>query len=1170
MTSKFRTKGPREYVKLSNAESQVAFDKLVKVYWGNNPFFKNVKKNEELEVKFGTRGIKPLTKNDYDNVISKLKSLGFTCPLEQGVNMLRIFPQYLDANIGKVIQSPIRAEILGLNAIQQYCKHNDISKLLNSDSIVNSVSFQKKTATKKGTLAGAAAENEKLPSVDFDDFNFRVSYQQEESFSPTSPIIRSMINDWTSSKKIFRYINRVTFTHPSLPILIDISIVKTSSKRGGDRFPTATYTTEESGVFDEREIYEIELEVNNSQIGPGTTCEDPQTLLALMRKSIKYVLSGLQGTNYPISYPEQAEIIREYMTLIYKEEYNPSKWVNNSNFIGPSSYTLQIKNVAPINSNTNIPNIRKGYTVTDKADGDRHLLFISSVGKIYLINTNMSVIFTGAITKDKEVFNTLIDGELILHNKTGQFINLYAAFDIYYVNKADVRAYGFSPPKAAEPVTRYRLTLLQNIISKMNLMAVVSTGPNASDSISPLRLQCKTFYPMSTGIASTDDIFIACNNILSKVRDGLFEYNTDGLIFTPANMGVGADVVGKSGPLKKITWEYSFKWKPPQYNTIDFLVTTQKSATGEDLVTPIFQDGLNMMSTVQMNEYKTIVLRCGFNENEHGYINPCQDVLDDRLLATKSLDDENTNDRAYKPVQFYPTNPTIANAGICHIMLRKDSANNNQMYTEDNAEVFTDNTIVEFKYIVEDLARTGPWRWVPIKVRHDKTTELRQKGNNFGNAYHVANSNWHSIHNPITEEMLMTGQNIPDEIADDDVYYNNKMSSSRTRGLRNFHNLYVKQTLIHSTSRRGDTLIDYACGKGGDLPKWIDAHLAFVFGVDISKDNLENRLDGACARLLNNRKKFKNMPDAIFVNGNSALNIRSGLAMLNDRAIMTTRAVFGQGGNDVERLGKGVSRLYGIGSEGFNVSSCQFAIHYFFESQNTLQNFARNVAECTKLGGYFVGTCYDGKTIFNLLKKKEVGDSEDIIEHDIKLWEIQKDYANKDFNDDVTCLGYKINVYQESINQLLPEYLVNFNYLLRVMENYGFVLINREEARTLGLPEGSGMFKELYVKLQDEIKRNPSKSLEYGDAASMTANERYISFLNRYFVFKKIRNVESEKIVLAAIDETADEAEYERKETVQAKIVAKEEVTKIVVKKPRVKKLAKTITLTGTVDPGPI
>ena len=86
----------------------------------------------------------------------------------------------------------------------------------------------------------------------------------------------------------------------------------------------------------------------------------------------------------------------------------------------------------------------------------------------------------------------------------------------------------------------------------------------------------------------------------------------------------------------------------------------------------------------------------------------------------------------------------------------------------------------------------------------------------------------------------------------------------------------------------------------------------------------------------------------------------------------------------------------------------------------------------------------------------------------------------------------------------------------------------------------------------------------------MTANERYISFLNRYFVFKKIRNVESEKIVLAAIDETADEAEYERKETVQAKIVAKEEVTKIVVKKPRVKKLAKTITLTGAVDPGPI
>ena len=45
-----------------------------------------------------------------------------------------------------------------------------------------------------------------------------------------------------------------------------------------------------------------------------------------------------------------------------------------------------------------------------------------------------------------------------------------------------------------------------------------------------------------------------------------------------------------------------------------------------------------------------------------------------------------------------------------------------------------------------------------------------------------------------------------------------------------------------------------------------------------------------------------------------------------------------------------------------NVSSIQFALHYMFENTETLHNFLdMNIAECTKLGGYFIGTSYDGK-----------------------------------------------------------------------------------------------------------------------------------------------------------------------------------------------------------------
>ena len=61
--------------------------------------------------------------------------------------------------------------------------------------------------------------------------------------------------------------------------------------------------------------------------------------------------------------------------------------------------------------------------------------------------------------------------------------------------------------------------------------------------------------------------------------------------------------------------------------------------------------------------------------------------------------------------------------------------------------VIEDNTIVEFRY---DFAAEEGWRWKPLRVRYDKTAKLRTGKPSYGNAYHVANSNWHSIHNPVT------------------------------------------------------------------------------------------------------------------------------------------------------------------------------------------------------------------------------------------------------------------------------------------------------------------------------------------------------------------------------------------------------------------------------------
>ena len=71
-----------------------------------------------------------------------------------------------------------------------------------------------------------------------------------------------------------------------------------------------------------------------------------------------------------------------------------------------------------------------------------------------------------------------------------------------------------------------------------------------------------------------------------------------------------------------------------------------------------------------------------------------------------------------------------------------------QMFTEEE-EVIEDNTIVEFRYELNNESR---WRWIPLRVRNDKTFQYRSRiTKNYGNDYGTAVSNWHSIHNPITQ-----------------------------------------------------------------------------------------------------------------------------------------------------------------------------------------------------------------------------------------------------------------------------------------------------------------------------------------------------------------------------------------------------------------------------------
>ena len=139
------------------------------------------------------------------------------------------------------------------------------------------------------------------------------------------------------------------------------------------------------------------------------------------------------------------------------------------------------------------------------------------------------------------------------------------------------------------------------------------------------------------------------------------------------------------------------------------------------------------------------------------------------------------------------------------------------------------------------------------------------------------------------------------------------------------------------------------------------------------------------------------------------------------------------------------------------------------------------------------------------------------------------------------------------------------------MEDYGFVLITQEECVQIKLPEPTGMFRSLYDEMEKEIKIDKRKQADYKDSVFMTPEEKRISFMNRYFVFKKVRNVDakkmesllkkqsqlSEEYEVQSLQEK-DDKENESKEE-DSKKEKQDKDTDEPIKKPKIKKTKKKI-----------
>lgn len=1001
-------------------------------------------KDSEIEATF-----KSMDYTNFLNVIKYLRQLG-----------LKEEPEPPKLNI--MVEGGLRFTLVGEGVIQAYCR----------DNTLKGKPFHVILKEKKITGSGGPSE------VDLNEYGVRIKIRRESPLSKDYPRVVSALSKWTNLPKSFRYIERFSFVSTTHNIRFDASFVRENKKDVRGQYIRATTFTG-AAISSQPVHYEMEVEALRGAVQKS------------MITGIVSVLRGLQKCYVLVRRSIRDSVLSQMAVLTGAQK---------KQFPGPQPFTLLKENFG-IEEQADTPNIRTGdYNVTDKADGLRCLLLVSKTGHIHLIDRQMNVY--GTDRRMDEVGTTewagcLLDGEWVTQDADGKPMSRYYAFDIYNGKRGeDVSTRPFA---VRSSVAASRLSAMSEAVAAISDAKYTLASIPKSSSMS---IHMKTFQ-IPDDPTDIKGIFDAAATVLDRVKASR-PYHTDGLIFTPNN-----------SPLPKNTnrWPAQLKWKPASENSVDFLVRIEKERsdgkpTGVELISTRLREDTN-----QIVRNKTLRLFVGsWNAVDPAYADPRDTILNNK--TEEVVGRRRANEKGYRPVEFRPTPPdpmasvsyVAINAGATDAAGAAPAAQalkslDDNIYCENTQDIIQNNTIVEMIYRPENPAG---WRWIPMRVRWDKTEQF-SRGEILGtlNGENTANDVWKSIHNPITEYMIRNGAVSEERVtegtdASTTAYYQRKASQRdlhKVRGLAEFHNEYIKRNILLSkTIQKGSALMDMSSGQGGDIHKWIDYGVGWVLGADLALTGIIDPVDGAYARYLKRivqAKGISNIPKMLFVQANSAIRYADGSAGQTplDRTIL--RTLWGENEPTVPSF---VHEFKGKASYGFDVVSLMFSLHYFFKDTFTLDGLLQNICETLKVGGYFIGCCFDGNAVANLLRDIPLGGIKRGNEDGVDIWSITKKY------DDMTgvlpanesCLGRAIDVNFISIGDPKTEYLVSFDYFTARLAEIGLEPLNAEELENVGLKHSSNMFSESY-----------EMSVRGGRTFPMSPTVKAFSFLNRWFIFRR-------------------------------------------------------------------
>jgi mRNA (guanine-N7-)-methyltransferase len=164
----------------------------------------------------------------------------------------------------------------------------------------------------------------------------------------------------------------------------------------------------------------------------------------------------------------------------------------------------------------------------------------------------------------------------------------------------------------------------------------------------------------------------------------------------------------------------------------------------------------------------------------------------------------------------------------------------------------------------------------------------------------------------------------------------------------------------------------------------------------------------------------------------------------------------------------------------FDLVSCQFSLHYSFETEEKARNFIRNASHALKPGGFFIGTIPDANWIVKRLRHSGG------LTFGNELYTIS--FESKSF----PKFGARYNFFLKDAVENVPEYLVHFPTLVSLCNEYGMELVYEKR------------FHEFYVehKTKKNIKLMEKMSV-FDQSGSMPQNNWEIAEIYMTFAFRK-------------------------------------------------------------------